>query len=140
MDVAESLGINNEIDLLPGGLDCQFDGAGRSFGSPGLFKKISLAGVLAAESDLLLLDNPYSALDVPSQHRLTQLLVARRGQATTCVTGPDPKLIAQSDLHIVLRPDADAEISHPRRDATLADWDNDLQDDTLFEPLAADAS
>jgi ABC-2 type transport system ATP-binding protein len=62
--------------------------------SRGMVQRLALCRVFLHEPRLLLLDEPFSALDVEGAELLEQELVSRRGQATFLVATHEPERLA----------------------------------------------
>ncbi|OIQ51410.1 Taurine import ATP-binding protein TauB [Pseudodesulfovibrio hydrargyri] len=75
--------------------------------SGGMRQRASLARALAVEPDLLLLDEPFSALDVGLRHELQDLvrsLIDERGLAAVFVTHDLAEAVRLSDRIVILAP------------------------------------
>ena len=85
----EAAAATDVIDALPGGLDAEVEERGRSL-SGGQRQRLVLARALAAEPDVLVLDEPTSAVDAHTEARIAdRLRTVRAGRATVvCTTSP----------------------------------------------------
>ena len=89
------------IDALPGGLDAELEERGRSL-SGGQRQRLVLARALAAEPDVLVLDEPSSAVDAHTEARIAdRLRDVRRGRATVVCT-TSPLLLDRADVVALL--------------------------------------
>jgi ABC-type Mn2+/Zn2+ transport system ATPase subunit len=80
--------------------------AGRSLHelSGGQRQRVQLAQVLAQQPDLYLLDEPFSGLDLPTQHRLLSILTEERTRGAAMVIATHELAVAQRcDLVRLLR-------------------------------------
>jgi ABC-type multidrug transport system fused ATPase/permease subunit len=84
------------VDALPAGLDTDIDEGARAF-SGGERQRLLLARALAAGPEVLVLDEPTSAVDAHTEARIAGLLEgARRGRTTVLLT-TSPLLLAHAD-------------------------------------------
>jgi ABC-type multidrug transport system fused ATPase/permease subunit len=84
------------VDALPEGLSTDVDEGARAF-SGGERQRLLLARALAADPDVLVLDEPTSAVDAHTEARIgAQLRAARRGRTTVVLT-TSPLLLGQAD-------------------------------------------
>lgn len=81
------------------------DLAGRSLHelSGGQRQRVQLAQVLAQQARLLLLDEPFTGLDPPTQQQLSQILAEEHNRGTTVITATHELAVARScDLVVLL--------------------------------------
>ncbi|WP_338670161.1 ATP-binding cassette domain-containing protein [Pseudodesulfovibrio methanolicus] len=100
------------MGLAPGDLE-KYPGAL----SGGMRQRASLARALAVEPDLLLLDEPFSALDVGLKRELQDLvrsLIDERGLAAVFVTHDPAEAVRLSDRIVILAP-APGRVVHEQR-------------------------
>lgn len=71
-------------------------------GSSGERMLVALAGALARQSEMLLLDEPFGHLDPPHVSRLTPLLATRASHDGVLFTTHDPAVAAQADRVLLL--------------------------------------
>ena len=89
------------VDALPEGLDAVLEERGRSL-SGGQRQRLVLARALATEADVLVLDEPTSAVDAHTEARIAdRLRDARRGR-TTVVCTTSPLLLDRADTVALL--------------------------------------
>ena len=89
------------VDALPEGLDAELEERGRSL-SGGQRQRLVLARALATEADVLVLDEPTSAVDAHTEARIAERLRdARRGR-TTVVCTTSPLLLDRADTVALL--------------------------------------
>ena len=89
------------VDALPDGLDAVLEERGRSL-SGGQRQRLVLARALATEADVLVLDEPTSAVDAHTEARIAERLRdARRGR-TTVVCTTSPLLLDRADTVALL--------------------------------------
>jgi ABC-type multidrug transport system fused ATPase/permease subunit len=84
------------LDALPDGLDAEVEERGRSL-SGGQRQRMVLARALIAEPDVLVLDEPTSAVDAHTEARIAQSLHTARAGRTTVVMTTSPLLLEQCD-------------------------------------------
>jgi ABC-type multidrug transport system fused ATPase/permease subunit len=88
------------LEALPHGLDSRIDERGRSF-SGGQRQRIALARALLADPQILVLDQPTSAVDAHTETRIAERLRAARANRTTLVMTSSPLLLDRAD-HVAL--------------------------------------
>ena len=93
VDVAAAADV---LEALPGGLDAEVDEAGRGF-SGGQRQRLALARALVADSEVLVLVEPTSAVDAHTEVRVADRLRAARSGRTTVVTTASPLLLDRCD-------------------------------------------
>jgi len=84
------------IDALDGGLDAAVEERGRSF-SGGQRQRLVLARALLADPDVLVLDEPTSAVDAHTEARIAERLRAARSGRSTVVMTTSPLLLQACD-------------------------------------------
>ncbi len=105
MHVAEILGITSILDKRPDQL------------SGGQQQRVALARALAVEPDLLLLDEPFSAMDAPTRERMRselKRLLKELGITTVMVTHSFADAWALGDVIVVLKDGKKIAGAHPR--------------------------
>jgi ABC-type multidrug transport system fused ATPase/permease subunit len=89
------------VEALPEGLDTVVDEGARTF-SGGERQRLQLVRALAADADVLVLDEPTSAVDAHTEARIAaRLTAARRGRTTVLLT-TSPLLLAHADTVALL--------------------------------------
>jgi ABC-type multidrug transport system fused ATPase/permease subunit len=97
----EAAAATDVVEALPGGLDAEIEERGRSL-SGGQRQRLVLARALAAEPDVLVLDEPTSAVDAHTEARIAdRLRDARAGRATVVCT-TSPLLLDRADVVALL--------------------------------------
>ncbi|HVF03366.1 MAG TPA: ABC transporter ATP-binding protein [Frankiaceae bacterium] len=92
----EAAAATDVVDALDGGYDADVEERGRSL-SGGQRQRLVLARALAAEPDVLVLDEPTSAVDAHTEARIAdRLKTARRGRTTVVLT-TSPLLLDRAD-------------------------------------------
>ena len=86
---------------LPQGLDTVIGEEGLSL-SGGQRQRLSLARALAKRPSVLLLDDPFSALDVNTEERIITGLREGLGGATTLLTAHRPSTVALADRVLLM--------------------------------------
>jgi ABC-type multidrug transport system fused ATPase/permease subunit len=97
--VAEALRVAAAEDVvaaLPDGLDTEVSERGRSF-SGGQRQRLALARVLLADPEVLVLDEPTSAVDAHTEAAIADRLRAARAGRTTVVFTTSPLLLDRAD-------------------------------------------
>ncbi|HEV2891719.1 MAG TPA: ABC transporter ATP-binding protein [Frankiaceae bacterium] len=89
------------VDALPDGLDAVLEERGRSL-SGGQRQRLVLARALATEADVLVLDEPTSAVDAHTEARIAARLREARGGRTTVVCTTSPLLLDRADTVALL--------------------------------------
>jgi ABC-type multidrug transport system fused ATPase/permease subunit len=84
------------LDTVDGGLDTQVEERGRTF-SGGQRQRLVLARALAADSDILVLVEPTSAVDAHTEAAIATRLREHREGRTTVITTTSPLLLDQVD-------------------------------------------
>jgi ABC-type multidrug transport system fused ATPase/permease subunit len=101
MAYVEAAAATDVVEALPGGLDAEVEERGRSL-SGGQRQRLVLARALAAEPDVLVLDEPTSAVDAHTEARIAdRLKLARAGRATVVCT-TSPLLLDRADVVALL--------------------------------------
>jgi ABC-type multidrug transport system fused ATPase/permease subunit len=97
----EAADATDVVEALPGGADALLEERGRSL-SGGQRQRLVLARALAADPDVLVLDEPTSAVDAHTEARIAdRLRDARRGRATVVCT-TSPLLLDRADVVALL--------------------------------------
>jgi ABC-type multidrug transport system fused ATPase/permease subunit len=98
LDTASALDV---LESLPDGLDGTVEERGRSY-SGGQRQRLALARALLADSDVLVLVEPTSAVDAHTEARIGQRLARHRRGRTTVVTTVSPLVLGQADEVLLL--------------------------------------
>lgn len=103
IDAATRAGAHDMIQRLPAGYDTVLGARGKGL-SAGQQQRVGLARALYGDPLLLVLDEPYSALDQESEARLLQTLAALRGKGSIVVVAAHKNSVVNaSDFLLVLR-------------------------------------
>src|SRR6476660_2923882 len=84
------------LDALPEGLDAPVDERGRSF-SGGQRQRLVLTRALLSEADVLVLVEPTSAVDAPTEARIAARLRDARAGRTTVIVTSSPRVLDRAD-------------------------------------------
>jgi len=84
------------IEALPGGMDAEVEERGRSF-SGGQRQRLVLARALLADPEILVLDEPTSAVDAHTEARIAERIKAARAGRATVVMTTSPLLLEACD-------------------------------------------
>jgi ABC-type multidrug transport system fused ATPase/permease subunit len=98
LDVASA---DDAVDGLEGGLDGVLAERGRSL-SGGQRQRLALARALLADPEILVLDEPTSAVDAHTEVRIAERLRELRAGRTTVVLTTSPLLLDRSDTVVLL--------------------------------------
>ena len=90
------------LEAVPDGLDSAVEERGRSF-SGGQRQRLVLARALVADPDVLVLDEPTSAVDAHTEARVALGLRRLRAGRTTLVTTSSPLLLDAADSVVLLQ-------------------------------------
>ena len=89
------------VDALPDGLDTVVDEGARAF-SGGERQRLLLARAVATDAEVLILDEPTSAVDAHTEARIAGRLKAARRSRTTVLLTTSPLLLGSADSVAVL--------------------------------------
>jgi ABC-type multidrug transport system fused ATPase/permease subunit len=98
---AEAACATDVLDALPAGLDTPLEERGRQL-SGGQRQRLVLARALLADPDVLVLDEPTSAVDAHTEAGIADRLRARRCGRTTVVLTTSPLLLERADEVVLL--------------------------------------
>ncbi len=94
--IIAAAGAEDVLDALPGGMDAVVEERGRSF-SGGQRQRLVLARALLAGTDILVLDEPTSAVDAHTEARIADRIRSSRAGRTTVVMTTSPLLLEACD-------------------------------------------
>lgn len=100
-EALESASAGDVIEALATGLDTELPERGRTL-SGGQRQRLVLAQALLAEPDVLVLDEPTSAIDAHTEAAIAERLRRTRKGRTTVVFSTSPLLLEQADEVVVL--------------------------------------
>lgn len=89
------------LQALPGGLDTELEERAREL-SGGQRQRLVLARALLSGAEILLLDEPTSAVDAHTEARIARRLRATRRGRTTLVSSTSPLVLEQADVVLLL--------------------------------------
>ncbi|MES2984712.1 MAG: ATP-binding cassette domain-containing protein [Pseudomonadota bacterium] len=95
--VADQLGIEDAVALLPAGYDTPLEGHTTDVVSPGLKQRISIARALLHKPRLILFENADHGMDHDSYSRIFALLARLKGKATMVVVSEDRNILSLVD-------------------------------------------
>jgi ABC-type multidrug transport system fused ATPase/permease subunit len=87
---------HDAVESLPDGLDGIVDDRGRGF-SGGQRQRIALARVLLVDPEILVMDEPTSAVDAYTEARIADAMRVRRSGQTTIVMSTSPLMLDRAD-------------------------------------------
>jgi ABC-type multidrug transport system fused ATPase/permease subunit len=96
LDAVDVAAAGDVLEALPEGLQAEVDEAGRGF-SGGQRQRLALARALVADSEVLVLVEPTSAVDAHTEAQIADRLRAARRGRTTVVTTASPLLLDRCD-------------------------------------------
>lgn len=110
--VAEMAGIKNEIDAMPDGFSTELREGGGNL-SGGQRQRLTLARALLSDADILLLDDPFSALDIKTEVIVRRNLKAYYSHKTILlVTQRLPNLIEADRIFVLNEGQIEEQGSH----------------------------
>ncbi|GLR74764.1 ABC transporter ATP-binding protein [Aliivibrio sifiae] len=110
--VANMAGIKNEIDDMPDGFNTELREGGSNL-SGGQRQRLTLARALLSDADILLLDDPFSALDIKTEVIVRQNLKANYSHKTMLlVTQRLPNLIEADRIFVLNEGQVEEQGSH----------------------------
>lgn len=110
--VAEMAGIKNEIDAMSDGFNTQLQEGGSNL-SGGQRQRLTLARALLSDADILLLDDPFSALDIKTEVIVRRNLKAYYSHKTMLlVTQRLPNLIEADRIFVLNEGQIEEQGSH----------------------------
>ncbi len=95
--VADQLGIEEAVSLLPSGYDTPLEGNATDVVSPGLKQRISIARSLLHKPRLILYDNADHSMDHESYASIFRLLARLKGKATLLMVSEDRNILSLAD-------------------------------------------
>jgi ATP-binding cassette subfamily C protein LapB len=101
--VADQLGIEEAVSLLPSGYDTPLEGLNTDVIAPGLKQRISIARALLFKPRLILFDNADHGMDRESYSRIFDLLARLKGRATMVIVSDDRNIISLADHVMEIR-------------------------------------
>lgn len=99
--LVEAAAATDVVEALPGGLDATLEERGRSL-SGGQRQRLVLARALATDPDVLVLDEPTSAVDAHTEARIADRLRAARSGRATVICTTSPLLLDRADVVALL--------------------------------------
>jgi ABC-type multidrug transport system fused ATPase/permease subunit len=99
--LVEAAAATDVVEALPGGLDATLEERGRSL-SGGQRQRLVLARALATDPDVLVLDEPTSAVDAHTEARIADRLRAARAGRATVICTTSPLLLDRADVVALL--------------------------------------
>jgi ATP-binding cassette subfamily C protein LapB len=101
--VADKLGIEEAVSLLPSGYDTPLEGLSTDVIPPGLKQRISMARALLFKPRLILFDNADHGMDRDSYSRIFDLLARLKGKATLVLVSEDRNIMSLADRVLEIR-------------------------------------
>ena len=110
-------GADEVRDTMPNGLDTEIGERGRTL-SGGQRQRVALARALAADSTVLVLHDPTTAIDAATEDRIASGLARHRAGRSTLIITSSPSLLARCDRVIMIEQEM---ITAEGRHAALVD-------------------
>ncbi len=101
-EMAELLGIDKDVAILPAGYETKLEGGNADAVSPGLRQRIAIARVIAAKPRILLFYNADRALDKDGYNSVYKLLGRLKGRVTMVIVSNDHNTLRLADKHYIL--------------------------------------
>ncbi len=95
--VADQLGIEEAVSLLPSGYDTPLDGHTTDVVSPGLKQRIAIARALLFKPRLILFQNADHGMDHASYSKIFELLARLKGRTTMVIVSEDRNILSLVD-------------------------------------------
>lgn len=112
-EIAELLGIEQAVALLPSGYDTSLDGLATDLVSPGLKQRIAMVRALVRKPRCILYDNADQGLDRESYTRIFDLLAKLKHKATLILVSEDKNILSLADRMVDVRHGTLTPISEP---------------------------
>jgi ATP-binding cassette subfamily C protein LapB len=103
IQVAQQLGIEQAISLLPSGYDTPMEGYATDVVPPGLKQRIAIARALLRKPRLILFDHADHGMDQESYVRIFEILARLKGHATIVAVTEDRNILSLADHVYALR-------------------------------------
>jgi putative ABC transport system ATP-binding protein len=94
-------GADEVAEVVDGGLDAEVGEDGRAL-SGGQRQRVALARALATDTPVLVLEDPLTAVDAVTEHRVAQRLRSLRDGRTTVLVTSSPALLAVADRVVLV--------------------------------------
>ena len=111
--VADMLGIEKAVSLLPAGYDTPLEGHMTDVISPGLKQRISIARALLHKPRIILFDNADHGMDHESYAHIFELMARLKGKATLVLISEDRNMLSLADHVFCLQDGVLARVAAP---------------------------